>query len=99
MISYGYKRKHICVGTFTTSEYVLTAAHCLYSIGISNIEIRICITNSNDISYENLFSIQKVILHKDCNPNTYKNDIVLIRLDRSIIQMLYLPHFTYIYIY
>ncbi|CAF1332735.1 unnamed protein product [Adineta steineri] len=74
-------------------------AHCLYSIDISNIEIRICITNSNDISYENLFSIQKVILHKDFNPNTYKNDIALIRLDRSIIQMLYLPRFTHIYVF
>ena len=82
-------------------KYILTAADCLYSndddepIDLSNIEIRIGITN---LTYEILFSIQKASLHNDFNPNTYKNDIALIRLDQSVIQMLCLPRFTsYIY--
>ena len=105
MVSYGPKRIHICGGVLISSKYILTVAHCLHSndddepIDFSNTEIRIVITSLNDITYENLFSIRKASLHNNFNPNTYKNDIALIRLDQSVIQMLCLPRFTsYIYL-
>ncbi len=83
MISYGPRRIHICRGALIAPEYILTAAYCLHanddddSINLPNIEIRLGITNLNDITHENLFSIRKASLDNDFNRNTYKNDIAL----------------------
>ncbi len=57
------RRIHICRGALIAPEYILTAAYCLHanddddSINLPNIEIRIGITNLNDMTHENLFSI------------------------------------------
>ncbi len=67
MISYGPRRIHICRGALIAPEYILTEAYCLHanddddSINLPIIEIRIGITNLNDIALRP--SPPKSILH------------------------------------
>lgn len=79
---------HFCGGTLIATNYIITAAHCFKSFNNTNlIAVIIGLTNQNEnqIDSENVFDIEKLIIHELFQfHKTIRNDIALIKLKDGI---------------
>ncbi|CAF0905818.1 unnamed protein product [Didymodactylos carnosus] len=71
--------KHICGGTILSAFYIITAAHCITHIpALSMATIAAGISNLSQTGQTR--SLAKTYVHPKFDPDTYVNDIAIIRL-------------------
>lgn len=97
-----YDGKFHCGGSLLTKDYVLSAAHCIKKLRRSKIRI-IFGDHDQEITSESQAiqrAVTAVIKHKNFDPDTYNNDIALLRLRKpivfsKIIKPICLPRYNY----
>lgn len=85
-----------CGSTLITNKLVLTAAHCIVEPGSrttlrspAKVFVRLGESNLKKANEGELeLPVRRMIVHPDFQPNTFKNDIALLELDRKVSQLI-----------
>lgn len=72
----------MCTGTLISSNLVLTAAHCLHGVDISQIRVGFSIEAKNVLDKETMYEVADVVVHPKYGVNRL-NDVALISLSKS----------------
>ena len=72
----------LCGGSIISSEWIATAAHCTY--GKSASQITVYAGSNAKLSGTQVRSVSSINQHSSYNPNTYENDISLLRLSSPL---------------
>ncbi|KAG8433548.1 hypothetical protein GDO86_017737 [Hymenochirus boettgeri] len=76
---------HFCGGSLITSNWVVSAGHCVYNRPASSFRVflgsyRLSQTNQQETN----FGVKQRIIHPNYDPNTLTNDISLLQLDGNV---------------
>jgi secreted trypsin-like serine protease len=75
---------HFCAGFLINSQYVITAAHCVEGIRPSRLAVIVGLHTRNLIFIENLYTVSKIAIHQNWNPNLILNDVAIIKLRKNV---------------
>ena len=77
---------HFCGGTLISQTLIVTAAHCVIDKDAEKIKVKV---GEHDFQKDNetlsaLYDVQKVTLHHGYVPETFENDIALLRISQKV---------------
>ena len=67
-----------CAGSIIADQWILTAAHCVDGVPLSQVRVFTGITQVSDRGQA--LPLANVVVHPEWNPQTYANDVALIQL-------------------
>ncbi|TRY90617.1 hypothetical protein DNTS_003685, partial [Danionella cerebrum] len=84
-VSLYYNDRHICGGSIITSQWIVTAAHCVHNYRLPQVPswvvyAGILTSNSAKLAQYQGFAVERIIYNKNYNHRTHDNDIALVKL-------------------
>uniref|UniRef100_A0A3B1KC78 Transmembrane serine protease 5 n=1 Tax=Astyanax mexicanus TaxID=7994 RepID=A0A3B1KC78_ASTMX len=82
-VSLYYSNRHTCGGSIITSQWIVTAAHCVYRLPqVSSwvVYAGIVTRNTAKLAQYTGYAVEKIIYNKNYNHRSHDNDIALMKL-------------------
>ncbi|XP_068173778.1 transmembrane protease serine 5 isoform X1 [Antennarius striatus] len=104
-VSLYYSNRHTCGGSIITSQWVVTAAHCVHNYRLPQVSswvvyAGIVTRGSAKMAQQTGYAVEKIIYNKDYNHRSHDSDIALMKLQSPLnfsdaIRPVCLPQYDY----
>ncbi|KAM6933186.1 transmembrane protease serine 5 isoform 2-T2 [Xenentodon cancila] len=104
-VSLYYSNRHTCGGSIITSQWIITAAHCVHNYRLPQVSswlvyAGIVTRSSAKVAQHTGYAVEKIIYNKDYNHRSHDSDIALMKLRTPLnfsdtIRPICLPQYNY----